>query len=117
MLIRVKKPELTMLITFRCKSHANITMFGDVALNLIKMMGHSGTVPGAILAPDLPEALAKLTASLTKAAEVDNNGSQSFDDDEDQSEPVVSVGHRAIPLIEMLNSAIEDQADVMWDSQ
>ena len=26
------------------------TMFGDVAVRLLKMMGHSGTVPGALLA-------------------------------------------------------------------
>lgn len=35
-----------MLITFRCRSYANVTMFGDIALEMIKMMGHSGTVRG-----------------------------------------------------------------------
>ncbi len=105
-----------MLITFRCKSHANITMFGDIALNLIKMMGHSGSVPGAIATQDLPEALAKLTASLTKSAEMEQNSSQETNDDE-QSEPVISVGHRAMPLVELLKSAIDEQCDVMWDSQ
>ncbi|MBR9786478.1 DUF1840 domain-containing protein [Vibrio sp. J1-1] len=106
-----------MLITFRCKSHANITMFGDIGLNMIKMMGHSGTVPGAILAQDLPEALAKLTASLTKAAEEEKKAAQEADDDDEQSESVVSIGHRAMPLVELLKSAIDDQCDVMWDSQ
>ncbi len=106
-----------MLITFRSKSHANIIMFGEVALNLIKMMGHSGTVPGAIIAEDIPEALDKLTASLNKAAELEKNTSQDVDDDDEQSEPVVSVGHRAMPLVEMLQSAVKDQCDVMWDSQ
>ncbi|MEA1053075.1 DUF1840 family protein, partial [Lamprobacter modestohalophilus] len=33
-----------MLITFETKAHANITMFGDVAVTLIKLMGHSGAV-------------------------------------------------------------------------
>lgn len=106
-----------MLITFRCKSHANITMFGDIALNMIKMMGHSGTVPGSFSAQDLPEALARLTASLTKAAEAEHKSVQEADDDDEQSEPVVSIGHRAMPLVELLKSAIEDQCDVMWDSQ
>ncbi|WP_319533806.1 DUF1840 domain-containing protein [uncultured Vibrio sp.] len=105
-----------MLITFRCKSHANITMFGDIGLNMIKMMGHSGNVPGSISAQDLPEALAKLTASLTKAA-AENKSAQEADDDDEQSEPVVSIGHRAMPLVELLKSAIDEQCDVMWDSQ
>lgn len=106
-----------MLITFRCKSHANITMFGDIALDLIKMMGHSGTVPGAINAQDLPEALAKLTASLTKATELEKNNAEEIDDEDEQPEPSVSVAHRAMPLVELIKSAIADQCDVMWDSQ
>ncbi len=106
-----------MLITFRCKSHANITMFGDIALNLIKMMGHSGTVPGAISAQDLPEALAKLTSELTKAAELETNSAEEIDDDDEQPEPEVSLGRRAMPLIELLKSAISEQCDVMWDSK
>ncbi|KJY82874.1 hypothetical protein TW81_11745 [Vibrio galatheae] len=105
-----------MLIIFRSPCHASITMFGDVALSLIKMMGHSGSVPGAILAPDIPVALDKLSASLSKAAQVEKSEQHDIDDDE-QSEPVVSIGHRAMPLMEMLKSAIEDQCDVMWDHQ
>ena len=32
-----------MLATFTTKAYANITMFGDVAVTLLKMIGHSGT--------------------------------------------------------------------------
>jgi hypothetical protein len=37
-----------MLITFSCSAYADITMFGDVAVRLLRLTGHSGTVPGAI---------------------------------------------------------------------
>ena len=53
-----------MLVTFRTKAHANITMFGDVAVTLLKLAGHSGTVPSAILAQDIPAALVKLEGGL-----------------------------------------------------
>ena len=46
-----------MLVTFTTNTYPDITMFGDFALTMLKMMGHSATVPGAILAPDVPEAL------------------------------------------------------------
>ena len=46
-----------MLITFTCPVHADITMFGDVGAHLLKLMGHSGTVPGAIKAEDVYAAL------------------------------------------------------------
>jgi hypothetical protein len=39
-----------MLVTFTTKTYADITMFGDVALALLKMMGYSTKVPGAIKA-------------------------------------------------------------------
>ena len=45
-----------MLVTFTTDAYADITMFGDVALAMLKMMGHSTTVPGAILAADVPAA-------------------------------------------------------------
>ncbi len=38
--------EVTMPVTLFCPAYANITMFGDVAVRLLKLMGHSGTVPG-----------------------------------------------------------------------
>ena len=40
------------------------TMFGDIAVQLLKMMGHSGTVPSAIVAKDIPPALKRLQAAL-----------------------------------------------------
>nr|WP_319556321.1 DUF1840 domain-containing protein [uncultured Vibrio sp.] len=110
-----------MLITFRCKSYATVTMFGDIGLQMIKMMGHSGTVPGAILAPDLPEALSKLTLSLAAesiAVQKDTSSTKDVEDDEEEalSEQVVSLNLRAVPLIELLKSAIDAQCDVMWDT-
>ena len=52
-----------MLVTFKTDV-GNITMFEDAALTMIKMMGHSATVPGAILAADVPIALNRLKAAL-----------------------------------------------------
>jgi len=53
-------------MSVRCetKFQAAITPFGDVAVTLIKMMGHSGTVPSALLAEDVPAALARLKAAV-----------------------------------------------------
>jgi len=43
-----------MLMIFPTRSKATIPMFGDVAVALIKLMGHGGTVPSALLAADVP---------------------------------------------------------------
>ncbi|EJB8570383.1 DUF1840 domain-containing protein [Vibrio parahaemolyticus] len=106
-----------MLITFRCRSYANVTMFGDIALEMIKMMGHSGTVPGSISAQDVPDALSKLTSALSAKNTAEENLPTDVDEEEEQVEPAVSLGRRAFPLIELLKSAIKEECEVMWDNQ
>ncbi|MFW9712642.1 DUF1840 domain-containing protein [Vibrio parahaemolyticus] len=108
-----------MLITFRCRSYANVTMFGDIALEMIKMMGHSGTVPGSISTQDVPDALSKLTSALSakNAAEENLPTDVDVDEEEEQAEQAVSLGRRAFPLIELLKSAIKEECEVMWDNQ
>ena len=101
-----------MLITFSSKAHANITMFGDVALQLIKMMGHSGVVPSALLAADVPAALEQLQQALNQQLKNDVDPYSKPNDDAD----FVSLKHRALPLIELLQSAVHHQCDVLWKS-
>lgn len=103
-----------MLVTFSCKAYADITMFGEVALNMLKLMGHSETVPGAILAEDVPAALERLKGALAnmKATPAPKASGKSVDEDED--EPPVSLAHRALPLVELLTAAARQKCDVMW---
>jgi hypothetical protein len=97
-----------MLVTFTTKAYADITMFGNDAVPLLKMMGHSGTVPSAILAADIPAALSRLTAAITAG----ESPPAAMDQEQDNSS--VSVAHRALPLIELLAAAAKNNCDVMW---
>jgi Domain of unknown function (DUF1840) len=99
-----------MLVTFTTDAYADITMFGDVALTLLKMMGHSATVPSAILAEDVPAALSRLTAAI----EAEKALPPAEDKDADADEPVVSIAHRALPLINLLAAAAKAESNVMW---
>ena len=97
-----------MLVTFTTQAYADITLFGDVAKALLTMMGHTPTVPGAILAADVPAALARLTAAIETAKAIPSV------EDKEADEPVVSIAHRALPLIELLAAAARAEANVMW---
>ena len=103
-----------MIVTFRSKAHADIMMFGDIAISLLKLMGHSGTVPGALLAEDVPMALEYLRKAVAanKAAVADVSDSVQ---DDDSGERIVNLAHRALPLIELLAAAAMAKCDVMWD--
>lgn len=98
-----------MLVTFKTKAYADITMFGDVAATLLKMMGHSVTIPGAVLAVDVPLALSRLTSAiaLEKALPVI--------EDKDADETVVSLAQRSVSLLNLLKAAGAADCDVMWE--
>ena len=98
-----------MLVTFSSKNE-NITMFGEVAIRLLKMMGHSGTVPSAIQASDVPEALEKLKKAIQHSKEKPPAiiAHSSSEDDH------VSIAHRALPLIGLLENAVTEKCNVMW---
>ncbi|MCG6897732.1 MAG: DUF1840 domain-containing protein [Thiocapsa sp.] len=107
-----------MLVTFRTQAYANITMFGDVAVTLLKLMGQSGTVPGALMPEDIPAALARLKAAVAEHAdepldpEPSGTPATARDGGEGQH---VSLAHRAMPLIELLTAAAAAGEYVMWD--
>ena len=98
-----------MLITFTTDAYADITMFGDVALAMLKMMGHSATVPGAILAEDVPAALSRLKVAIDAERALPPPV-----EDKDADDPVVSMAHRALPLINLLAAAAKAESNVMW---
>lgn len=100
-----------MLVTFSCEEYENITMFGDVAKKLLSLMGHSATVPGAIVADDIPVALSNLKKGI-KQDNFGNNSENQLDDEDD--EPPISLAHRAVPLIGMLEAAIKKKCSIMW---
>ena len=92
-------------------------MHGDAAVALLKAMGHSGTVPGAILAADLPAALASLRRVLEQQAHAPPppQPADGEEDEEREREPPVTLRMRALPLIDMIETAIARNSDLMWD--
>jgi len=100
-----------MLVRFDSDA-GSFTMFGDVAVKLLKMMGHSGTVPSAILARDIPAALGRLKSAV--AAEPEPSPQPPESNKDTASEAKVSLRQRAFPLIDLLARAEKRGSDVMW---
>ena len=105
-----------MLITFSCKAHASVTMFGEIGLQFIKMLGHSGAIPGAIDASEVPQALNNLRAALEVEQKQPVDQNDADDDNEDEVvEAPVNIGSRAFSLVELLKAAIKEECEVMWE--
>jgi hypothetical protein len=97
-----------MLVRFDSKA-GTFTTFGDVAVQLLRLMGQTGNVPGAILARDIPAAVERLKSGVGAHREPPSDRA------DDAEEPRVNLSQRAFPLIELLERAAKSGADVIWE--
>lgn len=90
-----------------------LTMFGDVAVPLLKAMGHTGAVPSAILPEDIPAAVERLKALAAVQPDAAANAGASPAGGNENELPV-STKQRAFPLIELLERAAKRKCEVIW---
>ena len=93
-----------MLVRFSTR-HGQLVMLGEPAVALLRLGGHSGTVPGAVLAADLPGFLSPVPPPPDPERR----------EDAEPRERPISLRHRAVPLLEMLQTAIARESNLMWD--
>lgn len=98
-----------MLVRFKSTETESITMFGDVAAELIRMLGASGAIPSAIAAADLPAAAARLREALQSTGEAEQPHS------DDRETPPVPLAARAGPLLEIMKRAGDANVALMWE--
>jgi hypothetical protein len=114
-----------MLVTFRSTATESITMFQDVAVQLLKLMGATGRIPGALGPDDVGPALQRLESATeqikagthaTAARPADNEDSKNEDEDDDR-EPPVDIATRAVPLLSVLKRAAAAHAELVWEGK
>ena len=99
-----------MLVKFHSDAGASVLMFGDMAVRLLKLMGMSGAVPGAVLGKDVAGALARLEAALAvhgREVPAAPGGAEEA--------TRIDLATRAFSLVELLEAAAKDEADVIWE--
>jgi hypothetical protein len=115
-----------MLVHFRSPATETITMFGDAAVQLLKLMGATGRVPGGLSAEDVPPALQRLESAIeqlkaktnadTPARPADNEDWASDADKDLHRAPPVQLETRAVPLLSLMKRAGAAHAAVTWES-
>lgn len=114
-----------MLVTFRSSATESITMFGDVAVQLLHLMGATGTVPGGLDAEEVHTALRKLeheterlrarTNADTPARPADNEDWATDEDQNLKRAPPIPIETRAVPLLSLLKRASAANVPVVWE--
>lgn len=102
-----------MLYTFRSKAAADVIMFTENAVELLKIAGKEAGAEGIFTPEQIPPALERLRAAIASAAPAaaDNDG-----EEETAARHKVSLRSRAWPLMEMLERAQKKNVPVVWGS-
>lgn len=105
-----------MIVTFETRGHPRVTMLGHIAKDLLRRIQYDATRDGAIR----PEALAQVREKLAQsieAAEAEAGAGEAAGDAKEQDrdqEPSVSLRHRALPLLALLEAADRRRDYVTW---
>ena len=105
-----------MLVTFKSKATAEVSMYPEHAKMLLSLVGKTlepeAAPRGIITAAEVPAALKTLRSAAEASRENDRHRPQ---DDDGADRPIsVSLAQRAFPLIDMLERAAAENTDVMW---
>ena len=98
-----------MLIRFHSKIDG-FTIQGDIGVALLRLMGMSGAVPGALLAQDVPAALERMKQGIAAGKPI-----ESAPADAAEAGHRVSLAARAYPLVQLLEGAVKRNSDVVWE--
>lgn len=115
-----------MLVTFKSSATESITMFKDSAVELLKLMGASGHIPGALGADDVKPALDKLESEIerlkmvthadTPARPADNEDWAADEGDKREGRQApVALTTRAVPLLSLMKRAAAAHAELVWE--
>lgn len=111
-----------MLVRFHSKAAGAVTMFGDIAVELLRLMGMSGVVPGAVLAKDVPGALRRLRAAVQSPAgervpgpQRPSGGKPKDDAEQEEAGATINLRTRAYPLLQLLEESAAAKCDVVWE--
>jgi Domain of unknown function (DUF1840) len=115
-----------MLVRFKSPATESITMFGSDAVQLLKLMGATGRIPGGLNEEDTEAAMRRLESAMedmkaqsnadTAARPADNEDWASDEDKDLHRSPPIPLETRAVPLLSLLKRAAAAKAPITWEA-
>lgn len=106
-----------MIVRFISSETAEVLMFAETAKMLLEMLGKETKARGTFTRDEMPQAAETLRAAVKRA------GPPPDEDEEEaaaekRKEPVVTLGQRAWPLIDMLERTARSRRDahIVWEA-
>lgn len=107
-----------MLVTFKCRNFHDVVTTGEVGLALLRAMGETGTVPGALTGDNVAMARDKLAAAMVGPkgdTTPGNPGEEEEEDEPEEKSAAISLRQRALPLLDLLSAAADEGNEVIWE--
>ena len=103
-----------MAITFTSKASGDITMLDANAKQMLEIIGKDFGVRGVITAAEAGSAAARLRAAGAAAGSQGRPADSADQDADAVGGDAVPLHVRALPFIEMLESAAQQKKDILW---
>lgn len=104
-----------MLVTFKCGVCADVMMFGEVAKQMMQIIGKTLGPRGVITVEQMPDAIARLRQAIEEERRLRAAGpAAGADDGEDDQRERIGIAQRALPLIELLECSLREEVAVTW---
>jgi hypothetical protein len=106
-----------MMITFQSQAAGDVMMFGDVAKQMLRIIGKEPADKGIITVAQLPAAIAALKEAIAadKAPRTEHSASGQAETEPDGGQDLfVSSSQRARPLLELFEWSLKDEKPVLW---
>lgn len=109
-----------MIVTFTSSETGQLIMFAEVARVLLQALGKETTARGVFTRDEMAPAAAALRQAVARAAEPPAASGENKEDGESETgkEPVITLGQRAWPFIDMLERSGRGSRDanIVWQA-
>jgi hypothetical protein len=103
------------LVTFHSKATPDVVMLKDLAGYLLGVIGKRIAVRGVIVHEDAAAAIDRLEAALEEDARIaEVHGANHRALSADAAESSAGLRQRAVPFLDMLRIAQQQDADILW---
>ena len=106
-----------MLIVFKSQASGDVMMFEKNARELLAIIGKDrDSGQGVVTIEQLPDSIERLRRAIDedKAARSDVDSGEPDPVDAGTGQPRIHLAQRAIPLLELMQYALEDEKPVTW---
>lgn len=110
-----------MIYEFKCRAAGTVVMTQKVAEQVLGIIGKEPGPQGIILPAQMPAAIRALEAAVEREREEERQAkehpkpaSEDEERDDEERRPVVTLGQRAWPFVEMLKEAVAADREITW---